>query len=333
MLENLYTTKMSGDVKTLQKRFSKIRSKQSRKSKITAAVMAAALAMTVLFATVAMAAIDGISDNEIKYEVYNGDKKVALNHEPFIYDGQYYFPLRDLLNGFGITDISYNDGTVDVVFPYHPNERYASRGRFVIGKNMIYVENGNQSLDVGLVILGTPILHNDLTYIPFNSIEQLIRYGQLTDITLNVIRPTEPENYYEKGEEVFIGTAIEQDNYMPENGKIVKRIIIDENGETLAVIPVENQVKENAAATINRLEQAATWSNSGYYDFFYSGASGYNDINDMLNYDTILYMVGSSEDATENHDAYIMPADVIKYPDNENDDMYRRTIINTYKSK
>lgn len=63
MLENLYTTKMSGDAKILQKRFSKIRSKQSRKSKITAAVMAAALAMTVLFATVAMAAIDNNNSN------------------------------------------------------------------------------------------------------------------------------------------------------------------------------------------------------------------------------------------------------------------------------
>lgn len=331
MLENLYTTKMSGDAKTLQKRFSKIRSKQSRKSKITAAVMAALLAMTALFATVAMAAIDGNSDNEIKFEIYNGDTKIAINHKPFIYDGQYYLPLRDLLNGFGITDITYNNGIVDVSFPYHPNERYATRGRFVIGRNMVYLENGDQALSVGSVILGNPILQNDVTYVPFNSIEHLIRYGQLTDITLNVIRPTEPEKYYEKGEEVFIGTALEQDNYTPENGKIVKRIIVDENGETLAVIPVENQIEKNVDEVITRLERSTTWSNSGYYDYFYEGAIGYHDINNRLNYGTTLYTIRLREEAAENPAAYIMPANVIKYPSNKCDDEYHRVIINTYK--
>ena len=59
MLENLYTTKMSGNAKTLQKRFSKIRSNQSRKSRIIAAVMAFALAASALSATIALAAVGG----------------------------------------------------------------------------------------------------------------------------------------------------------------------------------------------------------------------------------------------------------------------------------
>ena len=44
MLENLYTTKMSANKKTLQNRFTKIRSKSGRISKIMAAVMSYAVA-------------------------------------------------------------------------------------------------------------------------------------------------------------------------------------------------------------------------------------------------------------------------------------------------
>lgn len=328
------TTQMASSKRVLKRRFEMIRNKRKTSKLVSAlsAVIAVVMLGTTVFASGVLNGSIGGNEN-IKYEVYNGDKKISLNSQPFIYDGQYYLPLRDMLNGFGITDITYNNGIVDVSFPYHPNERYATRGRFVIGRNMVYLENGYQALSVGLVILGTPILQNGITYIPFSSIEQLIRYGQLTDITLNVIRPTEPEKYYEKGEEVFIGTALEQDNYTPENGKIVKRIIVDENGETLAVIPVENQIKENAKAVITRLETGATWGDSGYYDYFYEGASGYKDINNRLNFDTTLYMIGLREDATENPTAYIMPANVIKYPSNKYDDEYHRIIINTYKSE
>lgn len=328
------TTQMASSKRVLKRRFEMIRNKRRTSKFVSAlsAVIAVVMLGTTVFASGVLNGSIGGNEN-IKYEVYNGDKKISLNSQPFIYDGQYYLPLRDMLNGFGITDITYNNGIVDVSFPYHPNERYATRGRFVIGRNMVYLENGYQALSVGLVILGTPILQNGITYIPFSSIEQLIRYGQLTDITLNVIRPTEPEKYYEKGEEVFIGTALEQDNYTPENGKIVKRIIVDENGETLAVIPVENQIKENAKAVITRLETGATWGDSGYYDYFYEGASGYKDINNRLNFDTTLYMIGLREDATENPTAYIMPANVIKYPSNKYDDEYHRIIINTYKSE
>ncbi len=73
MLENLYTTKMSANKKTLQSRFTKIRSKSGRISKIAAAVMSCAVAVTMLSATVVMAAVgsDGLehfTKNEIYYK-------------------------------------------------------------------------------------------------------------------------------------------------------------------------------------------------------------------------------------------------------------------------
>ena len=71
MLENLYTTKMSANKKTLQNRFTKIRRKSGRISKIMAAVMSCAVAITMLGATIVMAAVgsDGLEHWD-KNEVY-----------------------------------------------------------------------------------------------------------------------------------------------------------------------------------------------------------------------------------------------------------------------
>lgn len=62
MLENLYTTKMSANKKTLQNRFTKIRRKSGRISKIMAAVMSCAIAVTMLGGAIVMAAVgsDGL---------------------------------------------------------------------------------------------------------------------------------------------------------------------------------------------------------------------------------------------------------------------------------
>ena len=73
MLENLYTTKMSANKKTLQNRFTKIRSKSGRISKIMAAVMSCAVAVAMLGGAVVMAAVgsDGLEHwdkNEIYYK-------------------------------------------------------------------------------------------------------------------------------------------------------------------------------------------------------------------------------------------------------------------------
>ena len=83
MLENLYTTKMSANKKTLQNRFAKIRSKSGRISKIMAAVMSAAIAVTMLGATIVMAAVgsDGLEYWD-KNEVYIlGSMKLSVDVE------------------------------------------------------------------------------------------------------------------------------------------------------------------------------------------------------------------------------------------------------------
>lgn len=104
MFENLYTTKMSGNTKMLQKRFTKIRSHQSRTAKIMASVVTIMLVVTALYATVALAAVssDGLEYwdnneiyfcNSIKFSVNIANKNVP----------QYVFE-----------DIAGEDGNIDI---------------------------------------------------------------------------------------------------------------------------------------------------------------------------------------------------------------------------
>ncbi len=57
MFERLYTTKMSADKKSLQKRFSKIRSKSGKISRLMAIFMSIAVLITITCATIVMAAV------------------------------------------------------------------------------------------------------------------------------------------------------------------------------------------------------------------------------------------------------------------------------------
>ena len=64
MLENLYTTKMSGNAKTLQKRFSKIRGQRGKFSRAITIAVSAGLIVIFCCATVVMAAFD--NDGELE---------------------------------------------------------------------------------------------------------------------------------------------------------------------------------------------------------------------------------------------------------------------------
>ena len=81
MLENLYTTKMSANKKTLQNRFTKIRSKSGRISKIMAAVMSCVIAVTMLGGAVVMAAVgsDGLEHWDKNDIYYKDGVKFSVN--------------------------------------------------------------------------------------------------------------------------------------------------------------------------------------------------------------------------------------------------------------
>ena len=317
------TTQMASSKRVLKRRFEMIRNK--RKTSKFVSALSAVIAVVMLGTTVfASGVLNGsIRGNEnIKYEVYNGDKKISLNNQPFIYDGEYYLPLRDVLNGFGITDIEYNNGDITIKLPESKIEGTSNECVIKIGDNEIYYK---EPQNYSIVIGADPLLKNDRTYVSARLFEDLMRNGNIIDFHLNAIRPTEPENYYTDGEKVFIGTAQEQDNY---SGELVKGIIVDEMGETIAVVPIENQISENIEQKFERAEKASSYDD--YYHCFYNSASGFLSANGETIYNTELILIQTLENP---YIAYIAPADIIKLPENDFNKGLRRIITNTYKNE
>ena len=101
MLEDLYTTKMSSSTKVLQKRFTKIRSKNSNIAKVMTLGISIMLALTLGIATVVMAAVG----NEEKNFMVNGKgysiTPVLLENQLATHTESYYVPLRETFEALG----------------------------------------------------------------------------------------------------------------------------------------------------------------------------------------------------------------------------------------
>ncbi len=101
MLENLYTTKMSANKKTLQNRFTKIRGGNGRISKITAAVVSCTVAAAILGGVVVMAAVG----NEEKNFFINGKgyaiEPVLIENKLATHTDNYFVPLRKTFEALG----------------------------------------------------------------------------------------------------------------------------------------------------------------------------------------------------------------------------------------
>ena len=316
------TTQMASGKKVLKRRFTMIKNKKTTSKFMSG--LSAVIAVIMLSTTVFASGIiqNNFNDNSIKYEIYNGNNKISLKSKPFIYDSEYFLPLRDILNGFGITDIAYDNGEITVKFPKEKVNEETDVITLKIGEALIHYGEPKPA-GYGVVQRCAPVLHNDVTFVTVDYFEDIMRTVDLRGFCLNVIRPTEPEHYYTKDEKVFIGTAEEQDNY---TGETVKRIIIDEKGETIAVIPVENQIPENIEQKLNRTEIANICES--FYQAFYEQATGYYDIDNKLNYKSVLNIIEKEDKSI----AYIGIADIIKIPQNEFNKDFSILITNTYTS-
>ena len=342
MFEKFYTTKMSENGKMLKHRFNKIRTNVSKRARFASYITLAVIISVFAFGACLAAAADM---QDVRYQVYDGEKFVNFKNEPFVYKDLYYLPLRETLNIFGITDIAYDDGQIEVSLPAGMKRYSSVNGEssdaptklgLEIGKDMAYIapNYGN------VVIQGVPILYNDLTYVPIYLFEILIQAGHIPDFQFNVIRTDDPKAYYSDGEEVYIGTVYEQDAYNPVNAdgtaKIVKRIIVDENGKALIVIPVEKQIKENIEARFDAGDVNIWSSMRGYKDLAESLHMVYNlrgegietsVFDQIYDYTDQYYTVDSLK-------AYVTSSDIIRVPNPpktyEGTEKIRPLITNTY---
>ncbi len=186
MLENIYTTKMSAEGKTLQNRFSKIRSKSGRFSKIMALIMTLVLMASTLLATVTIAALD--VETEELITLYSDGEVLSLNNKPFIKDNMTYFPLREMFEKLGVFDVpgnrlEWDNGEIHLVV----KEQAESKPTFytvTINSTMIHVSHGEENADNEVVIAAVSpaleypaLLVNGKTYVPYTFIDYMLNRG------------------------------------------------------------------------------------------------------------------------------------------------------------
>lgn len=184
MLENLYTTKMSANKKTLQNRFTKIRSKSGRLSKMMALIVSVAIAVTFVCATVVMAAYDNIeSDNGIDF--YVKGEIVNLEHKPFIENNTVYIPLREVFEKVGVLNdgkskIDWDNGKIYVTITAASDDT-VFYGMVEINSNLFYWSVDEpldfEEITAGKVSDAPMLLKDDTAYAPYQYIDYMLDRG------------------------------------------------------------------------------------------------------------------------------------------------------------
>jgi hypothetical protein len=210
----------------------------------------------------------GSPDNAAGYaggpvEVYGGGVKIDLVNLPFTADGDYYLPLRETLYAFGISGVTWNDGHIHIPLGAEVSEafdltvtRIKSVGFYIGGRAVTFAEERLHSgrsarlfadgrSEQTLNLRNPPVLRDGVAFMPLDFFEHLQHRGHISVFALRHERSKNPRDYVVPGEDYFIGTGREHDRFFPvdENGseRLVRRIIVDEAGEAVAVIPVEHQ--------------------------------------------------------------------------------------------
>ena len=223
MLENLYTTKMSTNKKSLQNRFAKIRSKSGRLSKIFAAVMSCAVAVAMLGATIVMAAFDSVDK---KVHFFFNDKSIEFSHEPFFYKNTVYLPLRELFQRLGIFNdkenkITWDNGKIFIYLKGH-SDYYEIN----IGDNKIIYDTYSHAVNSYAVLeeANSPVLMNDTAYIPFEYINYILnRFDNYYNVYYSFADINSRDAYLENAEELTY-TDICSLQYRVDNGHFPWRL-------------------------------------------------------------------------------------------------------------
>lgn len=182
------TTQMASSKKFLKRRFVMIKNKKttSRFMSVISAVIAAIMLSTTVFAS---GVLSDLTTDDYTIEITNNGEKIELTNKPFIENGEVYVPLREVIDKSfskddGVTDIKWNDGTIDVTIAYYQGESGMYRlkiGSNLLGlkhisfdehdKNFDEIEN-NVSISQGLK--QTPVLKKSTTYIPLRNASYML---------------------------------------------------------------------------------------------------------------------------------------------------------------
>ncbi|GEM_PF-1417686 len=230
------TTQMASSKKTLRRRFTMIRNKK-KTSKIMS-VISALVAVVMLSTTVfASGVLSNLATDDYTIEITNNGEKIELANKPFIENGEVYVPLREIFEKAiseeeGLTDIKWNDGTINVVAAYYQGESGAYQ--FKIGENYMKVKHinfkefENVSFDTNGVVIsiglrGTPLLLHSTTYVTIEDMNYML-YGFTNRRDADKKLVELPYHIYDKN-----GNLIDTSK----NNLTFGTIIVDENNEVI----------------------------------------------------------------------------------------------------
>ena len=182
------TTQMASSKKFLKRRFIMIKNKKttSRFMSVLSAVIAVVMLSTTVFAS---GVLSDLTTDDYTIEILNNGEKIELKNKPFIENGEVYVPLREVIDKSfskddGVTDIKWNDGTIDVTIAYYQGE--SGMYRLKIGSNQLELKHisfdehdknfdeieNNVGISQGLK--QTPVLKKSTTYIPLRNASYML---------------------------------------------------------------------------------------------------------------------------------------------------------------
>lgn len=182
------TTQMASSKKFLKRRFIMIKNKKttSRFMSVLSAVIAAIMLSTTVFAS---GVLSDLTTDDYTIEITNNGEKIELTNKPFIENGEVYVPLREVIDKSfskddGVTDIKWNDGTIDVTIAYYQGESGMYRlkiGSNLLGLKHISFDEHDKNFDeiennVGISqgLKQTPVLKKSTTYIPLRNASYML---------------------------------------------------------------------------------------------------------------------------------------------------------------
>ena len=182
------TTQMASSKKILKRRFIMIKNKKttSRFMSVLSAVIAVIMLSTTVFAS---GVLSDLTTDDYTIEITNNGEKIELINKPFIENGEVYVPLREVIDKSfskddGVTDIKWNDGTIDVTIAYYQGESGMYRlkiGSNLLGLKHISFDEHDKNFDeiennVGITqgLKQTPVLKKSTTYIPLRNASYML---------------------------------------------------------------------------------------------------------------------------------------------------------------
>lgn len=187
MFKYVYTTRMSGNFKALERRFDKINGRPVKFKRVLTFACVIVILSVFALGTLVMAEFDG-SAAEVK--ITNNGEVIELNNKPFVENGEIYVPLRELFTKLGFMShpdakLDWDNGVVLIcLIEENQNEDSASKYtsysyKIEIGKSELVI-NPDELIAMNKSYLFTepmnlaPVLKGNVTYVPFAYAKRIV---------------------------------------------------------------------------------------------------------------------------------------------------------------